>query len=267
MLTKNDLIAEMGNLSTISPAIVELINIIDKPETTTSKVAQLVSYDKVLVLNVFKYLTSAAFALRRRPINIQEAVSFLGLQGLKNLIFIISANGIFSSQGFWYKSVFTAFCAQRIAQESSLDPKIISDVYIAGLMHNLGTLILRNCDQRKANLFEELDLQERLIAEEKYFGMNHIELSYEIAIKNNMPRRITSIIKRQQLNWDKEEFCCKNAIIELSRSIAEIDYVDEKEIRAALNKKMMQRFGLDAIKVNVQQVKGFHDMTEEFLAI
>ncbi|MCE2928136.1 MAG: HDOD domain-containing protein, partial [Candidatus Caenarcaniphilales bacterium] len=135
-------IKELDGLGSLSPVAVELINIIDKPKTKIEEIESLVKLDKVLYANVFKYLKSAAFGLRRVPTNIEEAIHYLGLHGLRDLIFLLASRKFFSGSNNWAKSVFVAFAARKIANRLSLHPNISSNIYSAALMYDLGFLVL-----------------------------------------------------------------------------------------------------------------------------
>ena len=262
----------LSDLATISPVAVELISKVEDINVSRDEIALLVKKDDVLYTNVFKLVNSAALGLSRRVQNILEAINVIGMFQLRSLTFMIAAKKVFVDLELWYKSVFLAYSAERIALELGLSQNFQSDVYISGLMMSSGQLIFKMFyrDQYK-DIDKILNYQERLKAEKKIFGISSIELSCEIIKNYGLPETIYSILSKQDLDWDDEEFGLANAVLELARILAEIDSknMDEFElrraIRALLDPEMLKKFQMSDLRLDTDFVAQLHEGTAAFV--
>jgi HD-like signal output (HDOD) protein len=218
-------------IKVLSPVVIEIFNIIDKPETHLEEVVNLVSLDRVLCANVFKHVNSAMFALRRPPENIQSAIGILGLYGLKDLIFILSVKGIFSSLKNWHENVFTAFCARKFAAQLNLHPKQCSDIYMAALMHNIS---------------------------------GGVKSSYELLTDCGFPQSILNIVKAFKSKEDAEEYGLANALIDLAKALSSSDFIDEADIDELLSTPSSRKFNLSRLNISAKSVKQLYAQVYEF---
>lgn len=262
----------LSDLATISPVAVELISKVEDINVSRDEIALLVKKDDVLYTNVFKLVNSAALGLSRRVQNILEAINVIGMFQLRSLTFMIAAKKVFVDLELWYKSVFLAYSAERIALELGLSQNFQSDVYISGLMMSSGQLIFKMFYRDKyKDLDKILNYQERLKAEKKIFGISSIELSCEIIKNYGLPETIYSILSKQDLDWHNEEFGLANAVLELARILAEIDSKDMDEfelrraIRALLDPEMLKKFQMSDLRLDTDFVAQLHEGTAAFV--
>jgi len=258
----------LSDLATISPVAVELISKVEDVNVSRDEIALLVKKDDVLYTNVFKLVNSAALGLSRRVQNILEAINVIGMFQLRSLTFMIAAKKVFVDLELWYKSVFLAYSAERIALELGLSQNFQSDVYISGLMMSSGQLIFKMFYRDKYKDIDKiLNYQERLKAEKKIFGISSIELSCEIIKNYGLPETIYSILSKQDLDWHDEEFGLANAVLELARILAEIDSKDMDEfelrraIRALLDPEMLKKFQMSDLRLDTDFVAQLHEGT------
>ncbi|MCE2929631.1 MAG: HDOD domain-containing protein [Candidatus Caenarcaniphilales bacterium] len=266
----SDFVKHSNDLATISPAAVELINKINLPSTSKDEVARLVSKDEVLFANVFKVVNSAALSLVRRPKTIQEAVDILGTTQIRNLIFSVAAKRVVADTKLWYRSVFTALVAEKIAKEFKIDTDKCSDIYIAGLSQALGEMIFKTFYRHKYEQVEDIrPCKAREAKEIEIFGFSGTEVACAISRNFQLPESIVKILESQSLAWHDEKFTKVNAILDLAISLAEIneDEIDDQEsIDALINYPMLNRFELTDIVINPALVKLFHEETKRFVA-
>jgi HD-like signal output (HDOD) protein len=262
----------LSDLATISPVAVELISKVEDVNVSRDEIALLVKKDDVLYTNVFKLVNSAALGLSRRVQNILEAINVIGMFQLRSLTFMIAAKKVFVDLELWYKSVFLAYSAERIALELGLSQNFQSDVYISGLMMSSGQLIFKMFYRDKYKDIDKiLNYQERLKAEKKIFGISSIELSCEIIKNYGLPETIYSILSKQDLDWHDEEFGLANAVLELARILAEIDSKDMDEfelrraIRALLDPEMLKKFQMSDLRLDTDFVAQLHEGTAAFV--
>jgi putative nucleotidyltransferase with HDIG domain len=103
-----------------------------------------------MAAKVLQLVNSAFFARRRAVSNITEAVSFLGIKRVADLVLAVetfnqfkSANaGFFSIDELWEHSNSTAMNARKIAEDQHASGQIVDESFTAGLLHDIGQLVL-----------------------------------------------------------------------------------------------------------------------------
>ena len=79
-----------------------------------------------------------------------EAVKLLGLDTIKALVLSVQIfsyfdqqqGGAFALDVLWQHSLATSTCAKRIAQEEQQDRHVVDHAFMAGLLHDIGKLVL-----------------------------------------------------------------------------------------------------------------------------
>jgi HD-like signal output (HDOD) protein len=219
----NDFLKHSSELATISPAAVELINKINLSNVRRDEIARLVSADEILYANVFKYTNSAALGLAVRPKSVVEAIDILGINEVRNIVFSVAAKKVFVDLELWQKSIFTALTAQKIAKLLGLDSSAVSNLYIAGLMQSIGTLVFKTFYKQE---YQEIELlpsyKDRCDLEKKVFGITNLALAYAIINDYGLPQPISEIIRTQVLDQEDPEFILENKIMDLAIRIADL---------------------------------------------
>ena len=138
-----------GNLPSMPQVLVQLLDSCQNPDVDIQTIAQIVDKDAALSAKVMQLVNSAFIGARRAIRDIEQAVVYLGINTVRNLVISISVqqvfrpvktNGLLSVDRFWFHSCHTALIAQNIAKAVQYpDP---SEAYLAGLLHDIGKLIL-----------------------------------------------------------------------------------------------------------------------------
>lgn len=262
----SDTIFDVDNYSTISPAAVEILNIADHKDTSVKDIANLLALDDVLLINAFKIVNSAAFALRRSPRTIEEAISYLGIYGLRDLIFLVASRNLFASTDNWHKSVFIANTSKKLAQRLGFKDKEISDIYIAALTHNIGEHSLKKLFKEKfIDQSDNEDLMDKLFKENAIYGMTSIDISCQILEGTGIPPKIINIIKNQKNNFIEGDYLIENIIIDFSHQLYFLDFTDQDEIDEVINLNKYYAFQLDKLNISVEYIKSLHRQSNELL--
>ena len=138
-----------GLLLPAMPAVAaRCMHVIDDPNQDFKSVANLVGKDPILAVHVLRLASSAAFPSRSPATTLEQAISRLGIEGLRLAICQFSMYRAFSSkderiqaafQGIWEHSLAVALIAKEIAGQlegpGHPDP---SNLYLVGLLHDIG---------------------------------------------------------------------------------------------------------------------------------
>ncbi len=146
----------IGGLTSLPkpPAVyAELVALAENPETRLSDLVEIVQRDISLTTEVLKLVNSAFFALVSHVDNVERAVGLLGLDVIQALAL---AGTVFKPSSalsedldaaeLGRRAVQVALLVRRIAAAEGWDTGATSDLCLAGLLHDVGLLVLTGLD-------------------------------------------------------------------------------------------------------------------------
>ena len=176
----------IDNLPSLPELYMKFMDEIADPDSDMVRVGEIISKDVAMATKVLQLVNSAFFGMTQHISSVSHAASILGLNTIKGLVIITQAfNALdalgndFDMEGLWEHSFKTAALAARIAALESDEKRIQDHAYIAGLLHDVGKLVLatRLTDQyqRFQTIYNagELSLTD---AECEVFGCSHAEV-------------------------------------------------------------------------------------------
>ena len=139
-------ILKTASIPTVSDVYSQLMESVDSPDFSLKDASDLISKDVGLTVNVLKQVN---YLIPQEVSDIEQAVSLLGLDSVKS---IALTTHVFHSVGdidipnfnlanLQLLSLGTAFVAKEIAQERGLDKEQVENAFMAGMLHQLGTII------------------------------------------------------------------------------------------------------------------------------
>lgn len=184
--------------------IVKINRLLGDPDSKMSEIAMLISSDISLTTDLLRLVNSATFALASPCQSIIDAVKFIGIRGIKNLILSIgSVNSLKTvcgdSGNIWKHSYQVAFYSYNLARNfCGSDRSVVEDSYICGLLHDMGKLVFETAHQDVIEKIKDVCAQKGIpadIFEKLLAGVNHGEVGALIAEKWNFPEVIISVIR------------------------------------------------------------------------
>ena len=140
-------VTALGDLPSLPRTYEALTQALADPDTSLLKVAKIIEQDVGISAKVLQLVNSAFFGIAHSMTNIQSAVSYLGINTLKNLVLSVEIFRAFKPQrelpGFSLEKLqhhaqLTAHIAARLPV-----PKHLADIaVVAGMLHDVGKLIL-----------------------------------------------------------------------------------------------------------------------------
>jgi putative nucleotidyltransferase with HDIG domain len=194
-------IIQLPALPTIAMEVVEMV---DNPKTSASKLGKLISTDQALTAKVLKIANSPFYGFPRKISTIDFAIIVLGYDALKEIVISISlvsslqkkSDAIFDAKGFWDHSIASGVLARRLARD--LGYRVSGEVFVGGLLHDMGISVLhryfRNEYKRIVEILQETDLN-ALEAEESVLGVTHAEIGGWLAERWNLPDHLVEAIR------------------------------------------------------------------------
>lgn len=146
-----DLMARGQDLPTLPIFVLQLHRVLDQDTAGPAEVAAVIERDPALVSRLLRVANSAAYSRGGPPVgSVASAVQVMGINQVRSICVVLGvvkafpgkASGI-DHQRLWEHSAATAMLTQRLWQEFGDDPSFTSDdAYVAGLLHDVGLLIL-----------------------------------------------------------------------------------------------------------------------------
>jgi HD-like signal output (HDOD) protein len=186
------------------PAIaMEVVDMVDDPKTSASKLGKLISTDQALTAKVLKIANSPFYGFPKKISTIDFAIIVLGYDALKELLISISlvsslqkkSDSIFDAKAFWDHAITSGVLARRLARD--LGYRISGEVFVGGLLHDMGVSVLNryfnNEHKRIMEIARETDLTS-MEAEESVLGVSHAEVGGWLAERWNLPDHLVEAI-------------------------------------------------------------------------
>ncbi len=143
-------VSRIGKLPSIPAIYVELKNKLMNPDCSVSDVASIIIKDMAMSAKVLQLVNSAFFGMYTNITSPLHAVTLLGLETIKAMVLGIgffstlhtTSSRTFSVDKLWDHCVLTAAFAKKIAQAETNNTQMINNTFIAGMMHDIGKLLL-----------------------------------------------------------------------------------------------------------------------------
>jgi len=225
--------AMVENMSALSEEIVENINslpqfpenvlliqkLINDPASDMPMIARQISMDPALTADLLKIVNSAQYMVSKKVDHISDAVKMIGINGIKNLLYSYGTQKILGDdtvekKKLWEHSYKTAFYAFNLVKNFKNVPGLLDDVYIGGMLHDMGKIVFSNVHPDLLNKIKGFCGEKSLpisTFEDLSAGMNHAELGALIAEKWNFPDKLVAAI-RYHHDPDAAPFDCKDMV-------------------------------------------------------
>jgi HD-like signal output (HDOD) protein len=166
----------------------QVVNELESPTGSIEMVGWHISQDPIMTAKILQTVNSALYCLPQQINDPGEAVMFLGVERCKSLILLSKLFSQFDNKkcaGFsmermWQHSIVVGSFARFIALAESQDGSMADQAYTAGLLHDIGKVLLAgNLPQQYQEVTalhrnQDLPVYE---AEKKILGTTHAELA------------------------------------------------------------------------------------------
>ena len=144
------LVSEVGTLPSLPETYADLQRLLRDPDSSLADVAKIIEQDLAMSAKILQLVNSAFFGLYTHINSPTRAVNLLGMDTIKALVLGVGVfseikggpSNIFNISTLWSHSMATASYARKIAGEASKDQEMIDHCFIAGLLHDVGKLLL-----------------------------------------------------------------------------------------------------------------------------
>lgn len=200
-----EIVKKVKDIPALPSATSKVLLMIGDPKIHILKIADLIQQDFSLATRILRMANSAYYAQGRRITTVLEAIVLLGLNTVKELLIAASTYQILNKkvEGYlleegdlWKHSLCCAMASEIIANECN---SVVKDkAYIAGLLHDVGKLILaHNVEDELIKITEVVEKEQVSfdVAEEKVIGFSHALLGAKVLQKWHFPEEIVNAIE------------------------------------------------------------------------
>jgi putative nucleotidyltransferase with HDIG domain len=181
------LVASVKSLPSVPALYTKLLEQLDSPDSCLDDVANIVASDTAMTAKILQLANSAFFGIRRRIVTPEDAVLYLGFDTVKALALSVKIFSRFSGSGcprfsvssLVHHSVLTGALARKLAKAIDLPEQGVEDSFMAGLLHDVGKLLLVDALPKKydqAMRMTETAGTSCWEAEQAVFGTSHAEV-------------------------------------------------------------------------------------------
>jgi len=161
--------------------------VVSSPDSGAADVAKAITQDPALAAKLLRIANSAFYGFRGEVSTVTRAVTLLGMNPIRSLVLGSASadlikqlpNELVSLENFWPQAIQCSIAARELAGRCRGVER--EALFIAGLLHNIGLLVLFNqmpeksLQAQKAYIYGPED-RRREDAEAEVFGFNHAQV-------------------------------------------------------------------------------------------
>lgn len=182
-----ELTSHLESLPSIPTLCTELLEELQSEEPSTKKISRIIAQDMGMSIRILQLVNSTYFGVRQSVSSIAQAINLLGLDTIKTLIVSVKifsqlqqTNGAgISLKSLWDHSMIVTGWARVIAQKENVDRQLVDEFMLAGMLHDVGKLVLVCQLPKEYKRVLALSNKENLplfSAEKQVIGISHAEV-------------------------------------------------------------------------------------------
>lgn len=207
-MTATEIVTRVNDLPSLPPAGAKLMHLLEDPHVDVEDIVKLVRTDSVLSAKLLRVCNSATYGFRREVTSVDQAVFALGFAEVQRLVIAITFGGLMNrslenyeidSEAYWLHSLLVALGTEALAANVPSFKAEASAAYTAGLLHDIGKLVLNRVLERDLVLqvrgLVENEGIARSDAERLVLGFDHADLGAELMRKWRLPDSLVHAVQ------------------------------------------------------------------------
>jgi len=200
-----------GDLPAMPVVATKVMQLIEDEQVTAAELAKIVASDPAVAARIMKISNSPLYGCQRQNQTLPGAIMLMGFNTLKSLVVVAYLKDVFKPVGLvekmlWEHALGAGLAARIIASDiRSINPE---EAFLAGLLHDIGKLIMYNHDREKFQMVIERNYNDGVNFEEAEIGIfpySHADLGGCVLKKWNFPEVLVNAV------MEHHTFVCNDA--------------------------------------------------------
>jgi len=252
-----DYAVNAGDIFVLPEAVIKIKQLIDDDATSMDDIAEVINYDPAIMSQVLKISNSALYKFPNTITTVTKAIQVIGTRSIYDLVLAYGVANAFKDidpdvvdlDKFWEQGVSCALLGKYLAEEVGL--KEPEKLFVCGLLHNIGELVLVQVNPEKANECASISSNSPpLMLQKMHLGFCYADISAELLKLWGIPSDIAQIVGKTHVSEHTAK-TNEERIIQLAYLLA-LNNVnsDFYAIHADVTEEMYESLGIDIESVN-----------------
>lgn len=229
MPTIASVVEKVDHLKPVSDVAGKVLSLLDDPDCGIADLSDIIRHEPALTANVLKLANSAYFGLPGKIYEPKQAIVYLGMTQVVDLVLLISCSASFngSHNGYgltsgelWKSAVSAAIIANDLAETKGLEQKSL--FFTGALLRDIGKVVL---DQYVESAIDQILIRVKTQnitfkeAERQVLGFDHNQVGVMVVKKWNFPLPLQCIISWYHTPLEAKGCFMEASIIHLADAI------------------------------------------------
>lgn len=228
--TAKQLVADISDLMSLPDVCIRVNEMVDDPNSSAVDIGKVITRDPGMTARLLRIANSPFYGFVQEITTVSRAIAVIGTTQLRDLVLATSAidtfdnipNHLVNMKDFWTHSIYTGLCAKALAEQ--LDKKKSESFFVAGLLHDIGQLVLFNKmpEQSKDILIQVMEGPEGVEfhhEEKKIFGFDHAEVGAELLNHWKLPEMLCESVRYHHEPLKAEKYAKETAVVHIANSL------------------------------------------------
>lgn len=226
-----DIVKGVVGLISLPDVCVRVREMVDDPNSSAADIGKVICNDAALTARLLRIVNSAFYGFPARIETVSRAITIVGNEELRDLVFASTVAGIFEDlpsdlvdiESFWRHSVYCGIVSRIIAKKR----RVLHNerLFVAGLLHDIGRLVIafKLPDQyrRVQQYVQEHDIPLHE-AEMQVLGFDHTRVGEELMKAWSLPQSHQMATANHHTPSDADGYTLEASIVYLANMITEL---------------------------------------------
>ena len=211
--------AELRKLPSLPSVVAEVISLANSPHSVVGDFEKSLSTDPGLTARVLQLANCPLYRRKSEIRTVSHAVSLLGHGTIRSVVLASALGNLlrrplisygYEAKGLWNHSMASAWACRKFAQQvSSIDENRVEELFVIGLLHDLGKLglepVLCNYREEWTQALENYIAEDIVLAEREVVGIDHPEAAVRLIATWDLGDDFTQPIANHHLPVEHED--------------------------------------------------------------
>ncbi len=211
-------------IPSLPDVVAKALQLVDKPGVSPNEFEELLSQDPPLVATMLKIANSPLNGFAHEKETIRDAIIGIGLNGLRSILMGSTLKRFMGRQftcygedpkTLWRHSMAVANAAKILTKQLPNSPDNAEEMFVAGLLHDLGKLLLAPFLTRMGEDLSQTTEPLHFV-EERLLGISHQEAGGIVAEKWNMKPLVHAVITHHHFKACPKNYRHAVAVVRLA---------------------------------------------------